>query len=177
MGINHLQLSPALIAALYPESLVGVMETGTGMKTTETGGSIHYPESTYPCLGKNLLSICFLVSYPDEEFIPADQLVFLQKILSACKCTLDDITLINTARIPVKLDALKKRFNPRVIFLWGTPPAVIAESKGFPDMTISMLADISVLPVLRADQMSRDNPEAQELKRHLWISLKKLFAL
>jgi hypothetical protein len=161
MGINHIRLSAELIAVLYPETLV-----------TENG-----PDPDYPFLGKNLLSICFLVSYPEDEFIPDDQLVFLQKILIACKLSLNDIALINTKRTPVELPVLKTRLQPRIIFFWGTSPAVAGSKLNFPDMTISTWENIRILPVMEAELMSRDNPRGLELKKNLWIALKKLFNL
>jgi hypothetical protein len=158
MGINHIRLSAELIAVLYPETLVA-------------------EESVYPYLGKNLNSICFLVSYPDDEFIPEDQFAFLQKILIACKLNLDDIALINTNRMTVELQVLKNIFQPRIIFLWGAVPDLSGFNQHFPDMTISTWENIRILPVMQAVLMSRDNPAGLELKRKLWISLKKLFNL
>ena len=158
MGINHVRLSAELIAVLYPETLV-------------------VEESVYPYLGKNLNSISFLVNYPDDEFIPEDQLAFLQKILIACKLNLEDIALINTNRTHVELQVLKNIFHPRIIFLWGAVPALAGLNQHLPDMSISTWENIRILPVMQAVLMSRDNPAGLELKRKLWISLKKLFNL
>jgi hypothetical protein len=47
----------------------------------------------------------------------------------------------------------------------------------FPDMVITHWENIAILPVLKANEMYRDIPENQELKKNLWISLKKLFKL
>lgn len=161
MGINDIRLSAELIAILYPETLIE--ENDQGM--------------SYPFLGKNLLSICFLVSYPDDEFIPDDQLAFLKKILAACKLSLNDIALINTKRTPVELLVLKKRFQPSIIFFWGVAPAVTGSGLKFPDMSISTWENIRILPVMQTELMSGDNPRGLELKKNLWISLKKLFNL
>lgn len=161
MGINHIRLSEELIAVLYPDTLVAEND----------------PDPGYPFLGKNLLSICFLVSYPNDEFIPDEQLVFLQKILTACKLSLNDIALINTKRTPVELLVLKTRFQPRIIFFWGTEPAITGSKLNFPDMTISTWENIRILPVIQAELLSRDTPRGLELKKNLWISLKKLFNL
>ncbi len=161
MGINHIRLSAELIGMLYPETLVAEKDPDTG----------------YPFLGKNHLSICFLVSYPDDEFIPDDQLVFLQKILTACKLSLNDIALINTKRTPVEFPVLKTMFRPRIIFFWGTVSPITGSTLNFPDMTISTWENIRILPVMQAELMSRDDPRGLELKKNLWISLKKLFNL
>jgi hypothetical protein len=44
-------------------------------------------------------------------------------------------------------------------------------------MSLSQVDGITVIPVTHAEQMSRENAEAVELKRQLWVSLKKLFSL
>jgi hypothetical protein len=177
MGINQLRLSAELIAALYPESLV-LPDNGDPARIPGDLNTQIPPNNTdYPYLGKNRRSICFLVSYPDDEFIPPGQLAFLQKILSACKCSLDDIALINTSRTPVVMEALKNQLNPEIVFLWGNPPDVIGMQQNFPDMIISTWENLTILPVLKANLMSRDIPESVEPKRNLWISLKKLFSL
>jgi hypothetical protein len=177
MGINNIRLSAELIAALYPESLVAEIDPEPGIKPVKIGLIQNNKEAGYPFLGKNLRSICFLAYYTDDEFIPEDQLVFLQKILAACKLSLDDIALLNTNRTQVELQFLKNQFQPRIIFLWGTVPLIAGLTQNFPDMRISSWENIQFLPVMQADLMSRDNSEGLELKRKLWISLKKLFNL
>ena len=177
MGINHLQLSPELITALYPEALVNVTTWDTGKKPSEPKRSEQAKKPGYPFLGKNLQSICFLVSCPDDEFMPEEQLAFLQRILAACKCSLDDIALINTKQHPIEMETLKKQLHPRILFLWGARPAVIGIGQQFPDLAISTWEEMNIVPVLQAGLMIRDNPEGIELKRRLWIILKKLFNL
>ena len=109
MGINDFSLTDELIAALYPESLVTEKTTGPGKKNPVKAGIPATPVAPYPYMGQNSRSVCFLVHYPDNEFIPGDQLVFLLKILSACKYSLDDIALVNTAKTQVKMDELKRQ--------------------------------------------------------------------
>lgn len=177
MGINQLRLSAELIAALYPESLV-LPDNGEQVRIPgDPRRDTLLKNTDYPYLGKSLRPICFLVSYPEDEFIPPVQLAFLQKILSACKCSLDDIALINTSRTPVDLEALKHQLNPEIVFLWGDRPVVTGIHQNFPDMIISSWQNMTILPVLNANLMCRDSPESVEPKRKLWISLKKLFNL
>ena len=177
MGINDFSLSDEIIAALYPESLVLEQTTGSGNKIPDKPDIPGIPVIPYPFMGQNSRSICFLVHYPDDEFIPGEQLIFLLKILSACKCSLDDIALVNTAKTQVKIDELKRQLKPGVIFLWGLIPGFDKITKEFPDMSLSLMDGVTVIPVSHAEQMSRENAEAVELKKKLWVSLKKLFSL
>jgi hypothetical protein len=177
MGINDLQLSPELIAALYPETLVTERNPMPVSSPARPGETRPVKTTIYSFLGMNLRSICVLVSYPNDEFIPGDQLVFLQKILEACKCSMDDIALINTHRQPLDMEKLKNQFSPQVIFLWGSLRDIPGLQNPLPDMAVTLWENIIVLPVAQADLMSRNGPEGQELKRILWTSLKKIFNL
>jgi len=177
MGINDLKLSDAVVASLYRETLVSRDGPAPPENALKSALPLEIADTGIPFLGKNLRSICFLVSYPDVEFIPEEQLSFLLKILQACKCRLDDIALINTKNHPVDINNLKSRLNPRIIFLWGETPIVNGIDQEFPDMTISTWKSISFVPVRQVELMSRNNPEGLALKRNLWVSLKKLFNL
>lgn len=176
MGINNLQLSHELIAALYPESLVVRNDRALTKKTSKTINPATTPDA-YPFLGKNLRSISFLVHYPEGDFLPGEQLVFLQKMLAACKYSLDDIALVNTAHTLFDFAELRIQLQPRTIFLWGILPAAVGLKPGLPDFSISLLDGISVIPVLSPDLMSGNSPEGIEFKQRLWTCLKKLFNL
>jgi hypothetical protein len=177
MGINHLQLSPEIIAALYPEILVGADEPDTPKKRVNPKMPIEKAETVYPFLGKNLRSICFLVDYPEHEFMPEEQQAFLHKILTACKCSFEDIALVNTAGFPVLLDTIKSQLQPRIIFLWGAMPSIFSQTPGIRDMTVSHVDEILIVPVLQAEKMGGDSKEGLALKQQLWVLLKKLFTL
>jgi hypothetical protein len=177
MGINNLQLSPDLIAALYPETLVGGNDTETGKKPGKGGESLPEPFADYRFLGKNRRSISFLADYADHDFIPEEQLVFLHKMLSACKCSLDDIALVNTVPSESQFAELKKQLQPQIVFLWGVPTASVGLKQALPDFSVLKVDGISIIPVPNPDLMSGDSPLGLELKQRLWACLKKLFNL
>ena len=177
MGINHVRLSSELIAALYPESLIAGNEPAFVKENVRISKPVADKTPAYPFLGENSRSICFLANYPDEDFLPVEQLVFLQKMLTACKLSLNDIALLNIAHIVFDLAELRIQLQPRTIFLWGIPPMSVGLKSGLPDFTISMIDGISVVPVLSPDLMSGNHPEGTEFKQRLWICLKKLFTL
>jgi hypothetical protein len=156
MGIDQIRLSAELIKSLYPETLVG----GTAF-----------------FLGKNLKRISFLVYCHEFEFLPEDQIVFLHKMLSACKLSLDDIAVINTAHVPLTLDDLRQQLQPVTIFLWGVRPDALSLDTDLPDFTISTIDGISVIQVPTPDLLIGNNSAGQDLKQRLWTCLKKLFIL
>ncbi len=156
MGIDQIRLSAELIKYLYPETLVG---------------------ETAFFLGKNLKRISFLVHCPEFDFLPEDQIVFLFKMLSACRLSLDDIAVINNARMPLTLHDLRQRWQPATIFLWGVRPDSLSLDIDLPDFAISTVDGISVIKVPTPDILIGNDAAGQDLKQRLWTCLKKLFTL
>jgi hypothetical protein len=177
MGIDNIRLSPSLIAALYPETLVDTTEEVDGHPPKQVGAASLEPVTVYPFLGENLRFVSFLVGYPGHDFIPDEQLSFLRRMLGACKLNLEDVAIVNTSRTPVRLDILKKQLQPLTIFLWGVPSSSIGVKTDLPEFTISDMDGISVIPVHSTDLMSGESAGGIELKKRLWSVLQKLFIL
>ncbi len=177
MGINHLRLSSELIAALYPESLVAGVENASVKESVRIPKPASVKTAAYPFMGENNRSICFLANYPEEDFLPAEQLGFLTKMLTACKLSLNDVALLNIAHVTFDLAELRVQLHPRIIFLWGITPASVGLKPGLPDFDISVFDGVSVVPVLSPDLMSENRLDSTEFKQRLWTCLKKLFTL
>jgi hypothetical protein len=175
MGINDLLLSPELIADLYPDSLIDGYEPAK--ENVRNPKPVADTPVIYPFLGENFRSVCFLTHYPEGDFLPADQLRFLQKILAACKLSLNDTAILNIAHITFDLAELRLQLHPKIIFLWGISSLSAGLKSDLPDFSISMIDGISVIPVAGPELMSGSGTEGTEFKQRLWISLKKLFTL
>ena len=177
MGINDLQLTSELIASLYPEILISGQDPGPDISMAKSPDDKPATTPVYAFLGKNLRSLSILVSCPGVEFIPGEQLIFLEKILAACKYSLDDIALINTYQQPVNIENLKNQLHPDIVFLWGKQTPIPGLPESLEDMSISTWGSIRVLSVTQVELMSGDSAEGLALKRILWSSLKKIFNL
>ena len=157
MGINHIRLTSELIANLYPEGLVAENNPFLGIK---------------PPIRSVFLFIALII-----DFLPEEQLVFLNKMLSACKLNMDDIVLLNLTKLDLSFEKLKVQFHPRIIFLWGIRPVFFSLDSSLPDFSVSVRDGISIVPVLSPELMCSEDPAGRELKSRLWICLKKLFNL
>jgi hypothetical protein len=166
-----------MIALLYPETLIISPQPVSKNKPPESALNQPPDKSLYSFSGKNLRSICVLVSTPDGGMISEEKLSFLQKILEACKCTPDDIALIHIREQQPDMEKVKSQFSPRIILFWGLQPEIPGLQYPLPDLVSVQWENITLLPVANADLMTRNNPEAQDLKRKLWTSLKKIFNL
>lgn len=167
MGINNIKLSPELVAALYPGSLVLV--NGTSV-VAQTPDNLRF-------LGKNGRKICFIVHNPETEFLPENQLEFLSKILAACHCSLNDIALLNAAGGPPSLQAIKTQLNPEMLFLCGVPPGSLNLPETLQPFSLQNIQGISVLTLPSLSVLSLQTAEAGLLKKKLWSCLQKMFGL
>jgi hypothetical protein len=165
MGINNIQLSRLQLFALYPDVLV--------MEKNPDG----QPSVTYRFLGNNLRKICFVVHYPDVVFLPEDQLEFLSKMLSACHCTIADVSVLNTAGTPVDIQELRKQLNPEMLFLCGIDPASVNLREQGEPFTITLYQGISVLFIPSLGVINQETADGKQLKTKLWNCLQKLFRL
>jgi hypothetical protein len=177
MGINEIKLTPELITELYPETLVTTIDQTPAGEYFKSRNNQPAKSLVKNFLGKNLRSICILVYSPNDEFMPEEQRLFLQKILAACKYSLDDTAIINTSRYPVTMENLKEQFHPGIIFLWGSLPSFTGLPKQLTDLTAVTWENIILLHIAQAELMSSDIPEAQGPKRLLWNTLQKIFNL
>ena len=132
MGIDDIQLSPELIAALYPEILISGRDSGSTdqfrRQPAGTASEISAPFLVW--VRTSVRSFGFLTT-PDAEFMPENQLAFLGKILAACKCSLDDIALVNTYRQPVQLDKLKTSSAQNHFFMGNACQPTVPVSRTF----------------------------------------------
>jgi hypothetical protein len=75
------------------------------------------------------------------------------------------------------MEKLITQFNPRIIIFWGFRPELTGLPNPLTDMVPVLWENITLLSVANAELMNSNDPEAQDLKRKLWTSLKKIFNL
>src|SRR5687767_6307451 len=120
MSLNNITLPPYLTAALYRNSLVDQAQVPAS--------------ETISFLGKNKKQVLVIVHKPEVAFVEDAELLFLTSVLSACKLSLGDIAIVNTATLPTATDYLKLLlfFNSRQILLFDADPQSIDLPFNFP---------------------------------------------
>jgi hypothetical protein len=167
MGINNIRLSPSLLAALYPDSLV-----------LEKIQENQFPAPTvYRYLGNHLRKISFLVHYSDAVFLPDDQLEFLGRMLSPCHLGIADVSVLNTAGNPVEILELSRQLRPETLFICGIDPASLGIQDQLKPFTVTTLLGISMLLLPSLNRINQETTEARQYKKQLWLCLQKLFSL
>src|SRR5574338_436234 len=94
MDLNHIELTPSLVSALYSDSLVESQENKASLaKKISEAKPFNYS-------GQNQKNILLLLNYPDKTELTKQQQSFLDKMMKACGVILTDIVLLNLSQNP-----------------------------------------------------------------------------
>jgi hypothetical protein len=131
-------------------------------------------ETTWKFLGKNARQVLIVVDYQSALHIPDEDLGFLTQLLTACKLSLGDITLVNFLhyRQTAYQDVLEK-FNSRQVILFGVDPLQWGLPINFPQFQQQAFAGRQFLhapplATIKADKL---------IKTKLWVALQPFFGL
>src|ERR1043165_6583742 len=119
MSLNKMQLPPTVIAELFKHALVLSERKNSEMETvSDTQPPFHY-------LGNNVKKIAFIVNSSKPFFLEDQYLVFLTKMLDACKLGLNDVAIVNHTTSPVTVRELNEVLQPQIVLLFGLEPTAI----------------------------------------------------
>lgn len=153
------KLSPFLLSELYPHVLYDFS------KDESKPGSVF--------AGKNLKHISVYLYETGFPIISDSDLDFLKKILQACKLTIDDTLLINTAQPEINPAALCKTLSPKHVILFGVALEKLELPMIFPEYQVQPFAGCTYLSAPPLQTISNNNEE----KKKLWQSLKRMFEI
>ena len=163
MSLNKIELKPVLLAELFASSLV---ETGT---STVPGKK--EPEPKF--LGKNGRHILIIVSHKEIPFLPDHELHFLTNILSACRLSLADIAIVNSAQTNEEELLRFIADQARHTLLFGISPLQIGLPINFPEFQLQKFDQCTYLAAPGLTEVEKD----KNLKLRLWNALKTLFEI
>ena|SRR5690349_13039064 len=173
MDLNHIELSTDLIADLYSSVMVDPVAS-TDAKTNEKPVELvtQKEKPGFRSLGDNQKNILILVNDPDSTHIADQQLNFLTGILSACKLSLADVSIVNRHQYPESnYKDLTTAFKSKIVLLFDIEPSTIGLPMIFPHYQIQAFARQSFLYAPSLSSLENDKLE----KSKLWVSLKRLF--
>ena len=162
MSLNNIQLSGEACKNLFQNNLVQLIKTGTKEKSVSTK-----TES----LGENLQKIFFLVNDPSCRFLTDDEMEMVTKLLSACKLSMADITLVNFHFNPMDYHLISEMFGSKKLLLFGVSSTQLELPFSIPFFQVQSFNDqlYMAAPPLKNFLNNKD------LKKELWTSLQKLF--
>jgi hypothetical protein len=153
---------PIALRAFMTETIFGV----EGQAITEADKGLIQPVSNpkpvaqFSFYGKNQRHYLFLTREEQHEWMPVAALEAFTKTLAALKLTIDDIAVLNVAKLPEMptADAICAFFKPKVVVLLGA-------SLVWPEQQ-----DLTVFRTHSFDEMLTD----AEKKRIFWTTIKTL---
>lgn len=167
MAIDDIKLSNLVIREWYGD----LLPVEPNANATATG----QPASTFKFLGNNRRNIAIVVHAPGIPFLPDNQLVFLTRILEACRMTIADVAIVNGAATPVSIDTLRERLQPTTILLFGVDPAAIRLPINFPQFKPQAYDRCTYLTAPPLEELVPDSGASKLLKSKLWVCLKTIF--
>jgi hypothetical protein len=171
MDLNSISLSGTVLAELYGNTLV---EQGVYTPNAEEPKPVkEEAKSTgWKSLGDNKKNILVLVNYSGVEYLPEQQLNFLNGMLGACKLELSDIALINIGdHHSASYKEIMLQFKSRIILLFDIAPTSIGLPLDFPHFQIQPFSGNSFLYSPSLDELEND----KMLKSKIWVCLRRLF--
>ncbi len=174
MSLNDLRLTPGILSALYPTSLVN-LDTD---QTSYDPGDQQPPIVEKPAgpalkfLGNNQKNILVVVNHDEAVHLPDEDLSFLTKLLAASKLSLDDVAVINKKNYPGETSKqILHDFNSKIVFLFGIDPVSFGMPVNFPAYQVQLVGQVTFL-FTPAISEQRDD---KLLKSKLWISFRNIF--
>jgi hypothetical protein len=164
MSIDNIQLSGYLCQNMFAKSLIGEIQTTN---------SNELPKKTkIASLGENKRNILFLVNNKEFKFLSDKEMKLLSDLISACKLSMADISLVNFNQNPgINYQDLVEQFHSKKILIFGIALSELQLPFTIPFFQIQKFHE----------QVYLTNPSLEEfisninLKKELWNCLKKLF--
>lgn len=163
MGLKNIPLPAVVIAHLYKRSLMEEIKPA----------HIPYIEANgFPPQGSK--RILFLLHNPDAQLLPGDQMTFLSGILTACKLPVDDVAVVNLAKIPEpEHKKIADLLHSEIIILFGIELSVLELPFKIPSFQVQTHNQKRYVHVPSLHTLQNDTSQ----KRKLWQLLKVLFSI
>jgi hypothetical protein len=169
MGLDETPLPIFVIAGLYKTSLVE-----SDNPKAPTALPQKQPDRSIQFLGENKKSICLLVNYENEVYLPDNELNFLVSILQACKLNLGDVAIVNYHLQRKSFEQISEQINCDYLLVFGIDITQLGLKQMVP-FTIQKVNACSVIVSPAAGELNDNSAAAKLLKSKLWLCLKQLF--
>ncbi len=159
MSFKEIKMNAVQLSELYGSHLVNAEKnsTITGIVT----------EQTRNVIGKNKKHFLWVIDVASPAIIGDEDFVFLNKVITACGMSMDDIALVNLAHSAADIETLISEFEPIYIIISGVNKLTIPVQ--FPLYQPENMDGIGVMCTDSLASMAGD----KSLKSKLWFELKK----
>lgn len=181
MNLNNIDLNTALLASLYPNSLVLPEKdinpedyTISQKAVSDNIPEIKSADAGRKWLGNNEKNILIVVNHTDAVFLPDEELELLKNILGACKLSLGDVAIVNQNNQNTEgWKELTGYLKSKIVFLFDVEPSGWGLPLSFPAYQLQPFNGSTYLYAPSLQLIAMDKVE----KSKLWVCLKRLFNL
>lgn len=165
MSLNDLQLPPHLYVSLFKNTLVDLQQEIFLEKPVN--------DVEIDFLGGNERKIVFIAKDAENKFLGDDQMKFVNDLLSACNLSMADIAFVNLYNKNIKYRDLVSKFSSQKILIFGIIAQELDLPFTIPFFQVQAFHGQTFLICPSLDEIRQD----KDLKKQLWLSLKKIFNL
>lgn len=164
MNIDTIVLTSSTCQSLFSNKLVDTKSSGKIDTESEN--------PTIDSLGENRKKIVFVINNDKEKYVSNEEMELLINLLTACKLTMADISLVNFSP-PRNIDyeIINERFKAKYILLFGVTCAQLGLPFNIPDFQVQKYQDQTYLFNPPFNDLLTD----KNSKSALWNCLKKMF--
>ncbi len=172
MSFKDIQLPDILLADLYKADVV-VLSGEAQPQKQEKPKLVKQPGKVF--LGENKKNVSILIKDENNTYIDDESLAFLSKMLEACKLSMADVAIVNTAKNATTAEELKDTHRPVNCLLFGITTQEIELPFTIPHYQVQAYNKCSYLTAPPLTSYLQNDAATVEQKKKLWMSLKKMF--
>jgi hypothetical protein len=169
MGLNDILLSTELLADLYENALLMPVADRTTASVS--------PGPGYPVLGGHKKNICLVVDCPGSPFLPEKHLLFITRMLEACRLSIDDTAILNQASGTLRIEKIREQLSSEKILLFGVDPDQLGIGLPLTPFESGELGGCRIFYFPSLDEINQTTAEGRNVKGKLWAVLQKIFEL
>jgi hypothetical protein len=170
--LNKITLGPELLHAFYAEQLT--LLSSQSAKQKKESDDV---QDLGAGVTKNKKNITLLYTAQSRKSSGKAQLDFIQKILQACKLTLEDVALLPVPDEGITIEQLKASYQPAILVMFGLDPTSIGLPIRFPEFKLQSYDGTTYLAAPEIALLMEDTENGKLLKSRLWACLRSLFNL
>ena len=174
MSLKDFQIPLSILPELYKNSLI---EFSTAQPSPAGTSSKKEPkkDEAVRYLGGNDKKIAIVINEEGQSYLNDDDLLWLQKMLQACKLTLGDVAIVNVHTSKYSAAYIKDHLHSKKMILLGTTPELLEMPLNFPQFKPQEHAGCVYLFAPGPAELNNPSEEGKLLKTKLWVSLQKIF--
>lgn len=166
MSIDNIQLTGFICQNLFTNCLIS--------ESPENNSNQELNKVKINSLGGNQNHVVFVINNKEHKYLNDNEMKFLSDLLSACKLSMEDISLVNFYQNKnIGYENITEQFQSKTILIFGVSTSELGLPFTIPFFQVQKFQEQTYLTAPSLDNFLENIP----LKKQLWNSLKIVFQL